>query len=230
MPHTTLIQLRDLTRRDAKTKRLLLDKVNLSIHGGQRIGLVGPSGSGKSSLLRAIAKLDRCECGEVLFAGESISRDAVPTYRRQVIYLPQRSSFVSGTVRENLELPFHFRAATEEFDPSRVDRWLGDLAKSRELLSQPVDQLSGGEQQIVALIRAIALSPQVLLFDEPTASLDPAATRRFEELVLAWYQEGEPNLSRTFVWTSHDADQIQRMTTRRVEISDGVLTAEEEHG
>jgi putative ABC transport system ATP-binding protein len=230
LPQTTLIQIRDLTRRDAKTQRLLLDKVNLSIRGGQRIGLVGSSGSGKSSLLRAIAKLDRCECGEIRFNGELICRDAVPTYRRQVIYLPQRSSFVSGTVRENLELPFGFAAATEQFDPSRVDRWLGDLAKSRELLSQPVEQLSGGEQQIVALIRAIALSPQVLLLDEPTASLDPAATRRFEELVLAWFQESESNLNRTFVWTSHDADQIQRMTTQRVEISDGVLAAEQVNG
>lgn len=228
MPQTTLIQIRDLTRRDAKTNRLLLDKVNLSIRGGQRIGLVGPSGSGKSSLLRAIAKLDRCDGGEVRFDGETICKGAVPTYRRQVIFLPQRPAFVSGTVRDNLELPFRFDAANAKFDQSRVDRWLGDLAKSRELLSQPVDQLSGGEQQIVALIRAISLSPQVLLFDEPTASLDSAATQRYEELVLAWYQESESNPLRAFVWTSHDADQIQRMTTRRVEMSDGVLAVEDE--
>ena len=229
MPQTTLIQVRDLTRRDAKTKRLLLDKVNLVICGGQRIGLVGPSGSGKSSLLRAIAKLDRCDSGEVRFGGNPVCRDSVPAYRRQVVYLPQRPAFAAGTVRENLELPFHFAAATETFDETRVHRWLGDLDKSQELLSQPVDQLSGGEQQIVALIRAIALSPQVLLLDEPTASLDSEATQRFEDLVLAWHEENESSVNRAFVWTSHNANQIQRMTTRRITIAGGVLGAEDEH-
>ncbi len=222
-----MIQICNLTRRDAKTHRLILNQVNLSILGGQRIGLVGPSGSGKSSLLRAIAKLDRCDSGEVRFDGQSICKDAVPAYRRQVVYLPQRPSFVSGTVRDNLELPFRLDAANEAFDPSRVDRWLGDLAKSRELLDQPVSQLSGGEQQVVALIRAISLSPQVLLLDEPTASLDPEATQRFEELVLAWQQETGPRSSRGYVWTSHDAGQIERMTNRRIEISNGVLAVED---
>ena len=228
-PQTILIQIHDLTRRDAKTNRLLLDHVNLTIRGGERVGLSGPSGSGKSSLLRAIAKLDRCDAGEVRFGGQSICKDAVPAYRRQVIYLPQRPAFVSGTVRENLELPFHFASASEAFDPSRIDRWLGDLSKSRALLDQRVDQLSGGEQQIVALIRAISLSPRLLLFDEPTASLDAEAARRFEDLVLAWHKDDETNPIRSFLWTSHDANQIQRMTTHRIEMRDGVLSAEEAH-
>lgn len=230
MPQTTLIEIRDLTRRDAKTKRLLLDNVNLSISSGQRIGLVGPSGSGKSSLLRAIARLDRCDAGDVRFDGKSILRDAVPAYRRQVIYLPQRPAFVAGTVRENLELPFHFAAATKPFDETRVHHWLGDLAKSQEFLSQSVDRLSGGEQQIVALIRAIALSPQVLLLDEPTASLDSEATQRFEELVLTWCESNQSGPLRALVWTSHDASQIRRMTTRRIAMGRGVLTAEGEDG
>ena len=69
--------------------------------------------------------------------------------------------------------------------------------------------------------------PQFLLFDEPTASLDPEATQRFEEFVLAWQQETESCSSRGFVWTSHDAGQIERMTNRRIEISNGVLAVED---
>jgi putative ABC transport system ATP-binding protein len=230
LPQATLIQICDLTRRDARTNRLILDRVNLSILGDERIGLVGSSGSGKSSLLRAIAKLDRCLSGDVRFHGEIICKDAIPTYRRKVVYLPQRPSLVTGTVQENLELPFRFDSANEGYSPSNTSRWLGDLAKSDELLNQPVSQLSGGEQQIVALIRAISISPEVLLFDEPTASLDPETTQRFEELVLAWQQETESRSYRGFIWTSHDAVQIERMTNRRIGISDGVLAEEDACG
>ena len=129
----------------------------MSIRPGDRIGLVGPSGSGKSSLLRAIAMLDQCDSGEVRYDGELICNDAVPGFRRRVAYLPQRPSFVLGTVRENLQLPFRFTSAKVPFDQSLVDLWLHRLAASTDLLNQPVSQLSGGQQQIVALVRAIQL-------------------------------------------------------------------------
>jgi putative ABC transport system ATP-binding protein len=154
-----------------------------------------------------------------------ICKDAVPAYRRQVTYLPQRSEFVAGTVQQNLELPFRLGVSSSRLDRTQVTRWLDDLSMPQQTLDQPVESLSGGERQIVALIRAMTLSPQVLLLDEPTAALDPESTEKFERLVIAWRNESdhESPPQRAFVWTSHDAEQVGRMTTRIITIIKGAL-------
>lgn len=199
---------------------MLFQHVCLSIFAGQRIGLVGASGSGKSSLLRAIAMLDRCDKGEVLFHGNTIGQDSVPNYRRRVIYLLQRPAFVSGSVRENLQIPYQLAVAESTFDEARVTAWLSDLGRSPQLLDQAMEQLSGGEQQVVALIRALTLSPEVLLLDEPTASLDAKTATQFEGLVNAWHGEGT---ERAFIWVSHDMNQVTRMTDQTLVMRDGIL-------
>ncbi|MFK8113304.1 MAG: ATP-binding cassette domain-containing protein [Rubripirellula sp.] len=223
MTHSMLIQIDDLTRRTTQrndVSRVLLDDVSLEIDEGQRIGLVGRSGSGKSCLMRAIAMLDRCESGEVRFRGERIVGDRVPSYRRQVVYLPQRPAFVLSSVRQNLEAPFRLSIAETELDETRILGWLSDLGRSPDLLEQSVEQLSGGEQQVIALLRALSVSPTVILFDEPTASLDAVTGKQFENLVEGWIRE---DLSRSILWTSHDEDQIQRMTSQTLRMNDGRL-------
>jgi putative ABC transport system ATP-binding protein len=106
--------------------------------------------------------------------------------------------------------------------------WLGDFARSERLLDQSVQELSGGEQQIVALIRAMLLRPCVLLLDEPTAALDAAATEQFEQLVLSWHSDTaeSPAATRGLVWTSHDVAQLRRVTNRIARMSEGTLTME----
>lgn len=219
-----MIEVRDLTRRDAKTNRLLLSGVNLTIGAGEQIGLIGPSGSGKSSLLRVIARLDRFDSGELLYCGQPVCGDDVPRYRRRVVYLPQQASLLPGTVRDNLQLPFQLATAEDEFPQADVAAWLQALSPSgQRMLDQSADALSGGERQIVALIRALTVSPQALLLDEPTAGLDAEAVGRFERQVQAWLDSGSSQ-PRALVWTSHDANQVERMTGRTVQMRDGALT------
>ena len=223
-----LIQVHDLTRLDAKGTQRILDRVNLSIREGDQIGLVGPTGSGKSSLLRAIAMLDHSDLGNIVFQGQSIRRDAVPAYRRRVIYLQQRPEFVAGSLLHNLELPFRLGVSADHLDRAQVTQWLDRLSFSRGMLEQDVDSLSGGQRQVAALVRAMTLSPQVLLLDEPTAELDPPSTRRFERLVMEWQNEraGTSLSQRAFLWTSHNSDLIGRMATRVLTIDKGSLQSE----
>jgi putative ABC transport system ATP-binding protein len=214
----SFIQLFDVSRHDPKTGKTILDDVNISIGDGDRIGLVGPSGSGKTSLLRAIAKLDPCDAGRLIADGKLVLRDDVPSYRRRVIYVAQRSAFVVGTVRRNLELPFELGSFEAKFDLDRAKSWFDQLGKLPTLLDQSIESLSGGEQQIVSIVRALSLSPRALLLDEPTAALDADSVSRFERLILDWHQVED---ERAFVWSSHDQQQVLRMTTRCIEMKEG---------
>jgi putative ABC transport system ATP-binding protein len=219
-----LIEMNDLTRQDQSSGQTILDRVSVSIDSGERIGLVGPSGSGKTTLMRAIAILDPYQDGSLRFEGDLVQRDNVPKYRRQVIYLAQKPAFTNATVAENIQLPFQLGISNSHFDRNRVESWLDQLGRPASIMSQSIDSLSGGEQQLVSLIRAIALSPKVLLLDEPTAALDAETTSRFERLITDWQQSDE---SRAFVWSSHNLEQVDRMTVRRVEMNQGRLVVGE---
>ncbi len=217
-----LIELIDVTRANSKTDRTILSAINVSVAAGDAIGLVGPSGSGKSTLLRAIAKLDPIEGGQIRFRGRVVTSDEVPAFRRCVVYLAQRPSLVPGTVLSNLTLPFSFVGSKLSFDRVRATRLLSGLDRGELILDQDASTLSGGEQQLVALVRAILVSPQIMLLDEPTASLDPISVERFEAIARQW-KDADPK--RAWIWTSHDANQIDRMTRRRVRLSDGKAMA-----
>ncbi len=215
----SLIELHKLTRLIPETQQTLLDQISLTIQKGDRIGLGGASGSGKTTLMRSIAALDPISNGDVRFKGHRVTD--FPGYRRRVIYLHQRPAMMAGTVRENLQLPFSMTASQSSYDEGRVTDWLSPLAKPVSILDQEVSTLSGGEQQIIALLRAIQLDPAVLLLDEPTASLDAEMVQQFEQVVDQWFAEAE---DRAFVWTSHDERQLIRMTTQLVTIADGHIS------
>ena len=223
-----ILQVARLARHDSQSGKTLLTETSLDVHGGDRIGLVGASGSGKSTLLRGIAMLDRCD-GEVHYFGNRVRGDDVPDYRRKVVYLPQRPSFVLGSALENLLLPFEFAASSRSipntFARADAEQAIVELGLTGEILDQPADSLSGGEQQLVALARALSLHPHVLLLDEPTAALDGGATSRFEERILQWHS-GNPaddRARRAFLWTSHDPAQVHRLTDRVMTMDSGVL-------
>lgn len=200
--------------------RPLLSGISLRVDPSTRLGLVGSSASGKSSLLRVMAMLDPITGGQMLFRGQTVPDTEIPSFRRQVVYLAQHPSMILGTVRANLEAPFCFKSAATEFDLTRVLSLFERLGKPASILDQTTDQLSGGERQLIALVRALQLDPAVLLLDEPTSALDDDAAGKFESLLEHWRQDGA---SRSFVWVSHDGRQVERMTDQIVRMTEGRL-------
>ena len=220
------IEATEIGRRDKKSGGWLIRGVSVAIGFGERLGVLGPSGAGKTVLLRAIARLDPLDEGSIRLQGRVVQGEAVPDYRKRVVYLHQRPALLEGTVEDNLRYPFTLRAHRDRsFDRRAAEDLLARLGRDPGFLAKSSRDLSGGESQLVGLIRAMQLDPAVLLLDEPTASLDPATTRAVEGLLYDWLA-ADPD-GRALVWVSHDADQARRMTRRRVYLRAGRLESGE---
>jgi putative ABC transport system ATP-binding protein len=161
----------------------LLQDVSFRLRAGERIALSGPSGCGKTSLLRGISGLDDLSAGEVTLGGRSPDQVGWPDWRRRVTYVSQEPVLLGGSIRDNLVRPFRYRSAAEPFPESTARAWLGRLGLGSRWSEPEASHLSVGERQRVALVRALALKPVVLLLDEPTSALDDAARQAVEALV-----------------------------------------------
>ncbi len=187
------------------------------LQAGDRAAVVGPSGSGKTLLLRALAGLDRLDEGRITLRGREINTWKMTAYRSNVMYLSQTPALMEGTVEDNLRVVFGFEIHSgKAYDQKRILHYLGQLGRGVDFLQRSVQVLSGGERQIATFLRVLQLAPDVLLLDEPTASLDAEATQHVEQLVAAWLAE-DPE--RAVLWTSHRADQIERMTTAQIDLT-----------
>jgi putative ABC transport system ATP-binding protein len=219
---SVLLEARSIGRFARESKNWLLRDVSLAVCGGDRLAIVGPTGSGKTLLLRSLALLDSTDEGQVLWLNGPIGPGSVPDFRRQAIYLHQRPALIEGTVEENLRRPFSYAIhAHENFDCDWVLSILARVGRGADFLARSWRDLSGGEAQIVALVRALQLRPTVLLLDEPTASLDAAAAQTIEQLVSQWHQLS--NAGRAVVWVTHDREQSSRVASRFVRMDSGRL-------
>ncbi len=186
-------------------ERLSIGPIDLRLKAGEIVALSGPSGTGKSLMLRAIADLDMAK-GEFYLAGEERRSMSAPLWRRQVMYVPAHSGWWEDTVEP------HFQNAQR----TRVIDILHHLGLESTALGWRVANLSTGERQRLALARAVALSPKVLLLDEPTSSLDAKNVQRVESLLQAQARAGVAILLIT-----HDTTQAARLAQRTLLLEGG---------
>jgi putative ABC transport system ATP-binding protein len=214
------IELRRLTRKLPSGDRELtiLDGVDLAIEPGEFIAVLGPSGSGKSTLLALMAGLDRPTSGEVRIDGtpiQSASEDELALLRRHKIGFVFQSFQLLGnlTARENVLLPIELSGQPDPL--ARADELLAAVGLADRGHHYP-SQLSGGEQQRIALARAFAARPSILLADEPTGNLDGATGRRILELLTElWRRE-----KTTLVLVTHDP-AVAALADRLIHLRDG---------
>lgn len=192
--------------------RTLWHKFDLTLHAGERLGITGPSGSGKTLLLRTLAGLEPLQQGALTFEGRALTAWPMPQYRARVAYLSQRTVLRESRVDAALRAPFAFRVRHgTPFPAERAQTLLASLGRNADFLRLRTERLSGGEAQIVSVIRALLVAPDILLLDEPTASLDPGAVEAIERLVTDWLSERP---ERACLWTSHDRAQLARTCDR----------------
>jgi putative ABC transport system ATP-binding protein len=222
----TLLEACGVGRRAGDGTGWLLRDISIAVRAGDRIALTGPTGSGKTVLLRSLCLLDTVNTGTISWQSEPVQPDQVPAYRARAIYLTQRARLFGGTVEGNLRLPFSLAVHRHrEYSRESVATYLHRLGRDEEFLARDSANLSGGEMQIVALLRAIQLDPTILLLDEPTASLDEGTTQQIEQLVADWMSP--PDARQAFVWVTHDAAQAERVANRSWQLRDGQLVESE---
>lgn len=177
----------------------MLDRMSLTITPGAPTLVVGPNGSGKTSLLRLCMGLVAASEGTVSWGERT---DCRPT-RRAILF--QKPVMLRRSAAANVRYGLAQAGCPRRLRAARAEELL-DRVGLLDLAARPARCLSGGEKQRVALARALALQPEILLLDEPTASLDPAATRHVEEIILMAAQSGTK-----IVMASHDLGQVRRL-------------------
>lgn len=197
-----------------------LDNVNLDIHKGEFLAIVGTSGSGKSTLLHMLGGLDSPTSGEIFIDGKDISglsRDELTIYRRRKIgFVFQNYNLLPlMNVYENIVLPIKLDGIKP--DNNYIDEILKLLKLEEKKFSMP-NQLSGGQQQRVALARALAIKPAIILADEPTGNLDS----RTSQDVLGLIKVSSQNLAQTIVMITHN-EEIAQMADRIIRLEDGKI-------
>lgn len=196
----------------------IIRNISLEIHAGESVGLIGPSGSGKSSLLMLMGGLERATGGSLTIAGHDIralNEDALARFRRQNMGIVFQSFHLIPTMTalENVATPLELAGERNAFDMARAA--LDQVGLSHRMTHYP-SQMSGGEQQRVALARAVVARPKILLADEPTGNLDGTNGAAIMDLLFSLQEE----YGATLVLVTHDPT-LAECCDRSVRLVDG---------
>lgn len=201
----------------AKNGKQILRDVDWKVGAGQVSIVLGPTGSGKTSLLRLLNRLDDPTSGEVRYMGEPIRSMDVGHLRKQVVMVLQQPFLFEGSVLDNVL--YGVRLHGLDIGVSEITSLVGI---GEDMLEQDSGTLSVGQSQKVSIARAVALKPRVLLLDEPTSGLDPTATLQIESML----SELVSALDLTCVFVTHHIEQARRLGHRGILLIDGARVEE----
>ena len=219
-PVNLLVQAQQVQKQYQSAGNIMqaLQNIDLTIHAGEFVALVGPTGSGKTTLLMVLAGLEQPDSGTVTLQGQSLhtlNDDALTDLRSRAVGMvyQQYNLFPGFTVRDNIALPLRLMADPPHDATARADELITLLALA-EIADRHPAELSGGQQQLVAVARALAAGPPLILADEPTANLDNNTARKIVAHLRALADLGEHGV----LLATHDlrtASQADRVLTLR---------------
>ena len=214
-----LLKLENINKKFGK-KEVLKD-ISFEVHDKEIVAIVGPSGSGKSTLLRCINMIEPPTSGLIKYNKYNIMKKNIDInkYRMNVgMVFQQFNLFSHLTVIENITLvPIKLGLLTKEKAYKKGEKLLNDIGLLTKENEKPIN-LSGGEQQRVAIVRALMMEPKLLLFDEPTSSLDPQMTREVLELIKEIATTGM-----NMIIVSHELNFVKEVATRILFIKEGKI-------
>ena len=213
---TDIISVRGLSK--SYGKKEVVHPLDLSVKKGEILVIIGPSGSGKSTLLRMLDLIEPVSAGGITLFGEKVTTHSAHRLRNCMGMLFQKTVLFDRTVEDNIALGLSYRHVSREETKKRVAGVLESMGMSG-YAGRSSRTLSGGEGQRVSFARVLVTKPEILFLDEPTANLDPAATKVLEEMIL---HENRVNKT-TIVMNTHDQAQGQRLADRVAVMIDGAF-------
>jgi phospholipid/cholesterol/gamma-HCH transport system ATP-binding protein len=205
----------------------VLNGISLAVRSGETLAVLGRSGTGKSVLLRLIIGLDKPDSGSVCIHGQDLAGltlDQTGAIRKKMGFLFQHAAlYDSLTVAENVAFPLqhHRREMSRSEQTDRVRELLAEVGMEGNLDKMPSD-ISGGMQKRVGLARALALEPEILLLDEPTAGLDPISSGEIDDLVLSLQREHQM----ASIVVTHDLHSARTIASRLALLDQGSVVIE----
>jgi ABC-type iron transport system FetAB ATPase subunit len=188
-------------------KQFIFQNLSLELGPGDFFFMKGKSGCGKTLFLKSLCLLTGVQEGRFYWNGKELEGPDLPLFRSQVHFLNQFPSPFHGTALDYIKAPFSFSLhKVKKFERDVLYSFLEALHLSKEFLKKKVPHLSGGEKQLLKLMRSLLLSPKGLLLDEPTSNMDDEMKQRAEDLIFKVYKEKNCFL----LWVTHDGAQIKR--------------------
>lgn len=199
----------------------ILQDISFEVIEGQRIGIVGATGAGKTFLLRLLNRLSEPTSGKIYFENRDYTQIPVLHLRQQIVLIPQESKLLGMTVLDALSYPLVLRGLPKQEIQQRVSMWVEQLQIPDDWLLRSELQLSAGQKQLVALARALLTQPKILLLDEPTSALDIGTAQRLLQ-ILSQLSETQ---NTTVIMVNHQLDLVKDFANRVLHLSQGRLLA-----
>jgi phospholipid/cholesterol/gamma-HCH transport system ATP-binding protein len=223
-PNGSMVDVRSLYK--AFGDQTVLNGINLQVARGETVSVLGRSGTGKSVLLKLIIGLHKPDSGSIRVHGQEVTNlppKSLNEVRKKIGFLFQQSAlYDSLTVEENIAFPLHRHSrVSEEQRNARVAELLAQVGMKQDARKLPAE-ISGGMQKRAGLARALALEPEILLFDEPTAGLDPITAAEIGDLILRLQKERKM----TSIVVTHDIHGARTVSNRLALMRDGQILIE----